>query len=237
MLKTLTLPLALTLLIHAVLVASLLIDWSGERTIIKRQTPKYIEAKLVILEKPKASPKPKPKTVVKPLAPIKPIIATRPKIQPKKPVPAIPLISAKDQQQLAEQQRLQAQKERVLDSVAADLSEAIEDESEARQALSDAELANSHIALITQTIERHWSRPASARNGMVVELRLGLVPTGEVIDVSVVKSSGNVAFDRSAVAAVKRAKQFAELQQLPPNVFNEYFRRLRMKFKPEDLRR
>jgi TonB family protein len=237
LLKSLTLPLILTLLMHGVLVAAFLIDWSGERMVIKRQTPRYVEARLVTLEKPK--PKPKVvKKVVKPRAPIKPIIDAKPKIKPKPKVLASEKI---DPAKLAaEQKRLQQEKQEkqeLLDSVASDLDSALDQEEQEERALTEAELANNHIALITQAIVRNWSRPASARNGMEAELQLDLVPTGEVINVSVVKSSGNAAFDRSAVAAVKRVKQFTELQQLPPKVFNDQFRRLRMKFKPEDLRR
>ncbi|WP_019530669.1 energy transducer TonB [Dasania marina] len=239
MLKSLTLPIIITLLMHGFIVAALLIDWSGERTIIKRQTPKYVEAKLVTLEKPKAKPKPKVKQAPPPKKAIKPIIEAQPKEPPKVLNKDIvdPNKLAQEQQQLAEQRRLQAEKDKLLQNVVADITDAISDARENQQELSDAELANSHIALITQAIERNWSRPASARNGMKVELVLDLVPTGEVINVSVVKGSGNAAFDRSAVAAVKRAKQFPELQQLPPRVFQDTFRRFRMIFNPEDLRR
>ena len=225
---------------HGVIVGAFLIDWSGERVVIKRQTPQYVEARLVTLEKPKPKPKPKPvKKVVQPKKEIKPIIEAKPKAKPKpkisKQVDAAKL--AEEQARIKEQQRLALERQELIDNLASDLDDAMVQEQQEKVALTEAELANSHIALITQLIERNWSRPASARNGMEAELRLDLVPTGEVINVTVVKSSGNSAFDRSAVAAVKRAKQFPELQQLPPKVFNEYFRRLRMKFKPEDLRR
>ena len=230
----------LTLLMHGVLVAAFLIDWSGERTIIKRQTPKYVEARLVTIEKPK--PKPKPKVVKKTAKPkplIKPIIEAKPKVKPKvlQSDKIDPSKLAEEQKRLEEQQKLQQEKQELLDSVALDLDSALDQEQQEEAALTEAELANNHIALITQAIVRNWSRPASARNGMEAELQLDLVPTGEVINVQVVKSSGNAAFDRSAVAAVKRVKQFTELQQLPLRLFNEKFRRLHMKFKPEDLRR
>ena len=105
------------------------------------------------------------------------------------------------------------------------------------QARSDAELASSYIAHIARTIENNWSRPPSARRDMEAELVIQLVPTGEVVSVRVDKTSGNAAFDRSAETAVKRAARFPELQELPPRVFERYFRELRLVFKPEDLRR
>lgn len=246
MYRSLVIPLTLTLLLHGVIAACFFIDWSGEHTVIKHQPPKYIEAKLVKLEKatvtkpakPKVKPKPKPKP--------KPVAAKKPSAEPvavNKPKPA-QVKQAEDaakQRQAAElaaeQQRQAQEQQRLIKEAAFDLDEAIEVETQAQQAKTDAELANSHIALITQMIVQNWSRPASARNNMEAELQLDLVPTGEVVNVVVIKSSGNSAFDRSAIAAVQRAGRFPELQQLPYSVFQQYFRRLRMKFKPEDLRR
>ena len=48
-------------------------------------------------------------------------------------------------------------------------------------------------------------RPPSARNGMRCLLCVALLPTGEVLQVSVEETSGNEAFDNSAVRAVFRA--------------------------------
>jgi colicin import membrane protein len=96
--------------------------------------------------------------------------------------------------------------------------------------------ARSYVAVIQDRIESFWSRPASARKGMKCELALQLVPTGRVINVTVVKSSGNDAFDRSARQAVLKAEQFKELQDLPPEAFEKYFRELTLVFNPTDLR-
>ena len=59
---------------------------------------------------------------------------------------------------------------------------------------------------------------------------------GEVVSVQVLRSSGNSAFDRSAVNAVEKAGAFPELQQLPGREFEKTFRRFRLLFRPEDLR-
>jgi colicin import membrane protein len=95
----------------------------------------------------------------------------------------------------------------------------------------------SYEGLIKEAVERKWSRPPSARNGMSCELLIQLIPTGEVVDVQIVKSSGDDAFDRSAVNAVKKAGQFPELQALKGGPdFERNFRRLRLPFIAEDLR-
>jgi colicin import membrane protein len=71
---------------------------------------------------------------------------------------------------------------------------------------------------------------------MKCELIIQLVPTGRVVNVTIASSSGNGAFDRSAEQAVLKAEQFRELQQLEPEVFERYFRELRIVFNPQDLR-
>jgi colicin import membrane protein len=65
-----------------------------------------------------------------------------------------------------------------------------------------------------------------------------LIPSGDVVNVSVSKSSGNDAFDQSAVAAVRRVGKFPYLKELEktPQVFERNFRRLQLNFSPEDLR-
>ena len=66
-----------------------------------------------------------------------------------------------------------------------------------------------------------------------VVLRVRLVPTGEVVDVGVEQSSGNEAFDRSALLAVERSARF----QVPsdPKLFENNFRSFTVLFRPEDL--
>ena len=237
MLKTLTIPLCFTLLMHGLLAAVLLFDWSGGEQSVRREIPKYISAQLVTMEKPKPKPKavkkPKPKPVAKP----KPKPVEKPKVKPKPKVePAVDKQAQQKLQQQQEQQRLE-QEQRQQAEAEQELADALAEESSQQLAETDAELTTSYIALIAQAIERNWSRPASARNNMEVELVLDLVPTGEVINVVVVKGSGDSAFDRSAVNAVKKAERFPELQQMPNRVFEKNFRRFRMIFRPEDLRR
>ena len=82
-------------------------------------------------------------------------------------------------------------------------------------------MAASYAALIQQTVINYWSRPPSARNGMEAELSIQLIPTGEVVSVNVIRSSGNSAFDRSAINAVKKAGSFPELQNLPSQGIRE----------------
>ena len=103
-------------------------------------------------------------------------------------------------------------------------------------AASAAEMSASYAALIQRTVVNYWSRPPSARNGMEVLLSIQLIPTGDIVSVSVLKSSGNSAFDRSAINAVEKAGSFPELKNLDIREFERTFRRFRLLFRPEDLR-
>jgi colicin import membrane protein len=104
------------------------------------------------------------------------------------------------------------------------------------QAANDAELVASYTSIIDDKVSANWSRPSSARNGMSALVRIQLVPTGKVINVSVVKSSGDSAFDRSAEQAVHKTDSFPELKDMPIRVFEQNFRVFTLYFEPEDLR-
>lgn len=114
------------------------------------------------------------------------------------------------------------------------LAEAVNSERNYQIAITDDEKAQAYVGQIQRDIIRNWSRPPSARNGMQALLKVYLVPTGEVVNVMVIQSSGNDAFDRSAVQAVRKAQQF----EVPPDAreFERNFREFSVLFKPDDLR-
>ncbi len=87
-------------------------------------------------------------------------------------------------------------------------------------------------ALITREIQQNWNRPPGTRPDMKVELEIRLGPGGELLTARVVQTSGNEAFDRSALQAVNRISTFPVPEE--PRLF-EHFRTLNLVFKPEDL--
>lgn len=89
------------------------------------------------------------------------------------------------------------------------------------------------MAGIRAGIERRWSRPPLSRNGMQVTLRIFLMPGGDLSDVQIVESSGNSAFDRSALAAVQKAGHFTV--PTDPVEFDKNFRQFTVLFNPDDL--
>lgn len=134
---------------------------------------------------------------------------------------------AEQQDELQRQARAQA------------LASALDSEDEFLADEQSLQLAQGYQSYIQQRIIANWNRPLSARRGMEAILSIQLVPTGQVVGVSVLKSSGNEAFDLSAQQAVKKVGRFDKLQQLSrqsPAVFEQNFRQFQLVFRPEDLR-
>ena len=85
--------------------------------------------------------------------------------------------------------------------------------------------------LIKQQVTRNWNIPAASRKGLKCTLRVRVVSGGEVLAVSVVVSSGDPVFDRSAENALYKASPL----QVPsdPDLFNRVFREFNFDFDPE----
>lgn len=194
--------------------------------IIPTPMPDYVKASLV--EKPQAKPV---KTPMQPIAPPKPAVE---QLAVPKSLPTVG--------DYVDLQQVEVNADNPLNTVETEtnasldaLMRAIDEEEQVLKEDSDNTEVQRYTAYIKQAIESSWSRPLSARNGMEVRLAIILVPTGEVVDANVIQSSGNDAFDRSAINAVKQVGRFSKLAKLEPRLFEEYFRELNLLFHPEDL--
>ena len=154
---------------------------------------------------------------------------------------------ADEQQQRDEQQRRENEQRRQQE-VAAQQEAARQEQIRQEQALqaqrdaeatevarTESERVMSYSAVIHDLVQQNWSRPPSARNGMVVVLRIRMVPTGDVIEVEIVQSSGDFAFDRAAESAVLKVRRFTELQGMDTRMFDRNFRTFLLTFRPQDL--
>ncbi len=110
-----------------------------------------------------------------------------------------------------------AQKEKELKEKMLAEAEIMKKEQQAA-ALRQAELKkrqtiiDKYMNLIELKVYQHWIKPPAVSKGLVSELRVKLIPTGEVIDVQLSKSSGDAVYDKSVQTAVKRASPLP----LPP---------------------
>ena len=173
---------------------------------------------LVAKPEPKPQPKPRPKPKPKP----------KPKPEPK-PEPA----PAPEPEPEPEVARAPPAPEPVRLGDADALLAAAQDEWLITE--NEFELVESHVDNIVDLIQRHWKRPPGARRHMKVQLVINIAPGGVVTKVDVKHTSGNRAFDRSAVNAVLKIRRFAALQTLPSGIFERHFRTINLLFRPEDL--
>jgi len=217
-------PLLVTLLLHALVIATLVVRWESPTTIEARVAkPVAIKAQLVSADTLKPKPKPKPTPKPKPKQEPKP----QPKPQPK-PAEPVPEKPAEVQKPTPSTEDMAAQNLKEIESAMASEQTA--------QAGVSGSISDTLAAIIRQAVVGRWARPPSARNGMVAVLEIALVPTGDVVGVSVLTSSGDNAFDRSALNAVERVGRFPEVKQLDRALFERDFRRFQLIFRPDDLR-
>lgn len=106
-----------------------------------------------------------------------------------------------------------------------------EDERQAQaQRQANQAKVDKYRALIKNEVTRKWRLPPGSSNELVCVVGVRLIPSGEVIDVKIIESSGDPNFDRSVEAAIKRAAPL----QVPPvesGLFEE-FRQFNFKFVP-----
>ena len=221
-------PLLLALVLHAGVVATLAHGWERAPEPPRVVQPKAIKAKLLVIDKPVAKPPAPPRP-----APSKPP-APKPKPQPK-PAPAPePPPKPKPDVDEAERQRAEAQERlRAIEDEAT--RRALQDEAADIEQRVSERAAMTYVHAIKQAISRQWTRPPSARNGMQARLMLHLAPTGELLSVQLVTSSGDLPYDRSVQRAIRKAGRF----KVPENrrLFEAEFRRFTILFRAEDLLR
>jgi len=86
--------------------------------------------------------------------------------------------------------------------------------------------------LIQKQVRENWKRPKNINQSLKTEIQINLVPTGEILSASVTKSSGNKAFDESAMSAILKVKSFEGLT-MQMQLFDQHFRKFTLVFTPE----
>jgi TonB family protein len=98
---------------------------------------------------------------------------------------------------------------------------------------SEKEIANALDAMTTR-ITRAWRRPSGFQGGLEAFLRMSLASDGQLMDVRIIRTSGDALFDRSALSACEKAAPFDEVKSFNDATFENQFRSLTVKFRPED---
>jgi len=225
------------LALHAALVLFLSLSWEWSLYTLPQERPKSIQAQLVQPE-PEAPPeqrqsRPRPRPQPESQQPVRVDPRPQPVTQPD-PTPVIieepvePSVS-----------RPTPPPQRMMNDELS-LDDALSTEDEAFQAMSEelqaASMESTVRAKFANQVAMYWSRPPSARNGMEVVIRLQLVPSGEVVSATVVQSSADPAFDRSALDAIRQGAPYDFVLDFGQAFFNERLRTMTLVFRPEDLK-
>mgnify|MGYP001814998086 CR=1 FL=1 len=147
------------------------------------------------------------------------------KAEAKKQAEAKKKAEAEKQRKAKEEAQRKAAEKEMQDRLAAEQEHLATQRRSAMQRMIDE-----YVLYIQEKVQRSWIRPPSSGGELSCTVEVRLIPSGEVIDAQIVRSSGNAAFDRSVEAAVFKASPLP----VPPDPdVMEQFRTLRFEFKPE----
>lgn len=116
---------------------------------------------------------------------------------------------------------------------AAEQAAKIKREAEAAQAKleQDRKATISATAAIQRKVNNRWIKPLSSSKGLSSTIRVKLLPSGDVMNARVIRSSGDSIFDRSAENAVLKASPLPVPKDRA--LFTKQFRSFTFEFKPE----
>ena len=255
------LPVVVSFVLHLLVLGFLTNSWSDDSE-LKIVPPRNIKASLVELEQPKPAPAPKNQPRPRPeddaakkarkLAEQKrkqDEARKKAEQQRQKEIALKKAREAKEKAQKEEEARKERERQKKLEQEKAkkqqeELRKQLQQEQARRereqaaaevQAQKDASEVVYYAGLFEQLVAQNWNRPLSARNNMTALLQVALSPYGDLMEVRLLEGSGNDAFDRSAIQAVRSAAPFHELKKIDRRIFNDNFRRFNFRFRPEDL--
>ena len=134
-----------------------------------------------------------------------------------------------EQQQREEQMLRQLEKEQAAQALAEQMAA---EQAAAEQAARMAQMELDVSSQIRAKVESFWRYPPAVRADQEVVIGLQLVPTGEVVQVNIIRSSGNTALDRSVEQAIFQASPLPVPEDI--RVFERSFRSFNMTFRPEN---
>jgi colicin import membrane protein len=176
------------------------------------------------------APKPEPEPEVKKPEIVEKAPPPKPKPKPKPEAKAPPKDDIEKllmrEQVAMEQEKLNEERRR-----AEDARRKAESEKTARQLAStarDKALAE-YVNRIRAKVRQNWILPADLQGNPQCTFKVVQLPTGEVIDVRLLKSSGNAAYDEAVHRAILKSSPLP-----PPASREQFYRELELTFRPRD---
>ena len=223
--------LVVSVLLHVLVLGLIGFTWDSDPALKRApEVPPFVQA--VVMEKPAAkapAPKPEPKPKPKPKPKPRPEPERKPPAQAKPaPEPSPPRLEWAQ----PDMEAILADEELAMEQAPEEAAtETATSETEDAQAGEEARQIASYEQAIIASITSRWIIPATARarESLLARVRVHVLPGGEVVDVALVQSSGDRAFDDSVRAAVRAA---APLPVPTGALFHENFRVMTIEFNP-----
>ena len=111
------------------------------------------------------------------------------------------------------------------------ISQLIQEEELISQNTDDL-LVSEYSGLIIQAIQSACIKPKNIQDGLICDLRMTINKNGRVIKVDLIKSSGNIRFDNSALRAISRVETFSFFNKIPFNIYQTSFKNIVITFNP-----
>ena len=89
-----------------------------------------------------------------------------------------------------------------------------------------------YSSLMIQSIQSAWRKPMNIQDGLECNLRLSINKNGRITKVNLIKSSGNLRFDNSAIKAVQRVETFSFMKNISYSLYNNNFKSIVITFNP-----
>ena len=100
--------------------------------------------------------------------------------------------------------------------------------------VENASIQEKYASMVILMIENAWIKPRNIPRDLSAGLRLIVNKSGRILQSELVKSSGNLRFDNSALQAVARTDSFYFYNEIPDEIYKESFRIINLKFNPNN---
>ena len=98
---------------------------------------------------------------------------------------------------------------------------------------SEEDQVNQFSNMMVQLIQSAWIKPQNIQDGLVCNLRMLINKNGRIVKVDLIKSSGNIRFDNSAIKAISRVETFSFFDEIPFNLYQKNFKNIVITFNPQ----
>lgn len=224
---------ALSIAIHLLVVALVSFSWSSDPELERPpEIPSFVQA-YVLEQEPAPAPRPAPAARPRPQPqprpqPAPPRPAPEPVVErpaPQEVTPPTPSFSEPDLSELLAMEEVDLSAEPEVEQPA------VQDPGTEQTNDETAQQVASYQQAIQQAITNRWLIPATARDkdDLVARVRVHLLPGGEVVDVALVSSSGDRAFDESVQSAIRSV---GTLPVPSGELFHQNFRVMTIEFNP-----